>query len=364
MKKRQVALYDPYLDTLGGGERHILSILKVLEDYGYDLTIFWDTNLAQDIEEKLHIGLRNKLTFLPNMFSSDTSRLQKMRVLRTFDTFIYVTDGSYFYSPAKNNYIFCMVPDRNMYQMGLINKVKTYSATFIANSQFTQQRLNKWGIAARMLYPYVDEDYVRMDIKSMQKKPVILSVGRFFNHLHAKKQDEIINSFKKLKKTHKEFSSFKLILAGGLKKEDTEYFSTLEKMIADDSSIELKPNISYKELQQLYHTSLVYWHFTGYGVDENSTPQNVEHLGITPLEAMASGCITYCYNAGGPKEIINNGKNGFLFDNHEDLHKKMNWLITHKKELQIMRDEAKKTVKETFSYDIFTRNVKNIFNLS
>ena len=32
MKKNAIGLYDPYLDTLGGGERHILSILQALAE--------------------------------------------------------------------------------------------------------------------------------------------------------------------------------------------------------------------------------------------------------------------------------------------------------------------------------------------
>ncbi|EKE14265.1 MAG: hypothetical protein ACD_12C00601G0004, partial [uncultured bacterium] len=35
-KSKRIALYDPYLSTLGGGEKHILSILDVFAEQGYE----------------------------------------------------------------------------------------------------------------------------------------------------------------------------------------------------------------------------------------------------------------------------------------------------------------------------------------
>ncbi len=40
MKRKKAALYDPFLDVMGGGEKHILSILKVLEEKGFEIHIF------------------------------------------------------------------------------------------------------------------------------------------------------------------------------------------------------------------------------------------------------------------------------------------------------------------------------------
>jgi hypothetical protein len=43
---KKAALYDPYLDVMGGGEKHILSILQVLEHEGYEANVFWDHDLT------------------------------------------------------------------------------------------------------------------------------------------------------------------------------------------------------------------------------------------------------------------------------------------------------------------------------
>ena len=49
---KRAALYDPYLDILGGGEKHILSILKVLEDEGYEIIVV-DSESETETEEMI-----------------------------------------------------------------------------------------------------------------------------------------------------------------------------------------------------------------------------------------------------------------------------------------------------------------------
>jgi glycosyltransferase involved in cell wall biosynthesis len=96
----------------------------------------------------------------------------------------------------------------------------------------------------------------------------------------------------------------------------------------------------------------------GYEIDEKKFPEKVEHLGITPLEAMASGCLVYAYKAGGLKEIIQEGKNGFLFSNKDELFKTMNNIDERK--ISHIQMHAKKYVYDNFDYSIFAEQVKKI----
>jgi len=187
-------------------------------------------------------------------------------------------------------------------------------------------------------------------------------VGRFFSHLHSKKQDVIIKTFKKIKQKNSAFKNFELILAGGLKEEDKDYFNYLQKIAADDQSIILKPNISQNELYGLYQKAAFFWHFAGYGIDENKYPQKVEHLGITPLEAMATGCLTFCYNAGGPKILIKDGKRGFLFNDQNELIKKMTDIIADIKNQENIKKDAYDFVLKNFSYKVFKERVKKLID--
>jgi glycosyltransferase involved in cell wall biosynthesis len=357
MKRKKAALYDPYLDTLGGGERHILSIMKILEEEGYEITIFWDEDFTDKVKSSLNLEFKN-LSFKPNIFKT-SSAFQKYKELSNFDIFFYVTDGSYFFSGAKKNFIFSMVPNPALYKMSFMNKLKTRNQKFISNSQYTKNLLEKYGIQSDYIYPYLENTFLNIDVASLKKEKIILSVGRFFKHLHSKRQDAAIKFFQKLKKENELLKDFKLILAGGLLKQDEEYFRELEQLRNDDEDIILKPNIPFIQLLQLYEKSLIYLHCAGYEVDENKNPDLVEHLGITPLEAMCAGCIDICYRAGGLKEIIKDGENGFLFSNYEELNKKMSEVLTMKDSDTIQKN-AKKYIKETFSYPVFKTRVKEV----
>lgn len=352
MKRKTAALYDPYLDIMGGGERHILSILQALELEGYEISIYWDKNVSADIRTRLNLQFKH-LTFLPNIFSFP-SPIQKIQKLSSFDVFFYVTDGSYFFSSAKKNFVFCMVPNKKLYQMSLLNRIKTSNYKFISNSSYTKEWMKKWGVNSEVVYPYVSQELLDIDLAHTEKEKIILSVGRFFPHLHAKKHEEIIEAFGKFYEKHPDF---RLVLAGGVKNEDMGYFKSLENIASKHKNIVLKPNIAHEELVQLYRTSMFFWHFAGYGVDEEKNPDRVEHLGMTPLEAMAAGSIPFCYRAGGPKEIIQEGKNGYLFLTVFELLEKMERLLTDPQQCQPMKIAARQLIKNKFSYEAFKERV-------
>ena len=354
---KKVGIYDPFLDTLGGGEKYILSILEVFAEQGFEINIFWDKNLNKEIKDRFAFRFIDTSKYLPNIFKKNSSPLTTFQTLRSYDYFFYVTDGSYFFSGAKKNFIYAMIPDKKLYNQNLINRFKLNNYQFITHSIFTQKWLNKFGIKSTVIMPYLNNKLIKQNINLSKKEKIILSVGRFFSHLHSKRQDLIIRAFKDLKNKSKKFANYKLILVGGLKKEDQEYFNYLKKLAENDSSMIFKPNVGLNELYKLYELSNYFWHFTGYGVDEENHPEQVEHFGITPLEAMASGCLTFCYSAGGPKELITDGKNGFLFSNTDELIDKMIKIDLNKTLKEKIINYGKQFVKENFSYKVFKKNV-------
>lgn len=359
--KRKIALYNPYLDVMGGGERHILSVLKVFADHDYTPTIFWDKNVNPSIKNNLNLEFSEPIKYETNIFKKNATLLYKLQKLKEFDLFLYVTNGSYFFSSAKKNYVFCMVPLQEMYNMSALNKLKTLNYSFISNSHYTASWLKKWEITSDVLYPYIDDDFLNTDLNRQRKDKTIVIVGRFFRHLHAKRQDVAIKTFLQLKKIHPDFHDYTLILAGSVKSEDQDYYDELIALANSDKSIILKPNVPYQELLKIYKSARFYWHFTGYDVDENLHPEQVEHLGITPLEAMASGCVTFCYNAGGPREIITEGKNGYLFKSQSELVNKMQSILG--KDNKPLQMEAQNYVRTNFSYEVFKKNIMKIFNI-
>lgn len=182
MKIKKAAVYDPYLDILGGGERYILSILKVLEDKNFQTNVFWNQDINQEIQTKLNLHFKN-LFFLPNIFQNHNF-LQKTLSLKDYDIFLYITDGSYFFSLAHKNYIYAMVPVKKLYSLTLGNRLKLLNYKFITHSRFIKNYLSQFGIPSILIYPYIDNDYIDLDINNLNKDKVILSVGRFFKHLN------------------------------------------------------------------------------------------------------------------------------------------------------------------------------------
>jgi glycosyltransferase involved in cell wall biosynthesis len=359
MKRKKAGLYDPYLDTLGGGEKHIVSVLEVLDKKGYDVTLFWDEDLSKELQERFSLQFSH-LSFKKNIFRNETPFATKQNILAEYDIFFYVPDGSYFASAAKQTVVFCMVPDKQLYPQSLVAKLKTAPFTFIANSHYTQSWLSHWGISSEVLYPYLDDPYIHIDAESLYKKDIILSVGRFFGHLHTKQHPQVIESFKKLKKEHPSFEHYQLVLAGGVKDEDRTYFDELQQRVDGDESISLLPNIPFHRLFDLYKSSRFYWHFTGYGVDPEKHPEQVEHLGITPLEAMACGCLTMAYDAGGPRELIEHEKNGCLFKTEDELFSSMQTFHDNETKQYQMKLQAKRFIKQTFSRKQFEKRVTEV----
>ena len=60
-------------------------------------------------------------------------------------------------------------------------------------------------------------------------------------------------------------------------------------------------------------------------------PSESETFGNVVLEAMASGLTPICAAAGGPTDIVDHGRNGFLFTPgaHEEISSVLEWLIAH-----------------------------------
>ena len=373
---KKIGVYDPFLDTLGGGEKYILSIMDVFADLEYEINIIWDKDLTQEIKNRFAFRYINTWKWLPNVFRCHPERsrgiLNKISrlislarndnffsILKEYDYFFYVTDCSYFFSGAKKNFVYAMIPDKKLYSLSLINRLKLINYQFITHSTFTQKWLKKFGIKSTVIMPYLDNKLIKQDTSSFKKEKIILSVGRFFSHLHSKRQDLMIQTFKDLKNKSKEFADYKLILAGGLMKEDQKYFDRLKKLAGNDLSIIFEVNVSLDKLDKLYKLATYYWHFAGLGVDEEKNPEQVEHFGIAPLEAMASGCLTFCYSAGGPKELINDNKNGFLFTSSDELINKMIKINSNDVLKENVVSNGKQFVKENFSYQVFKNKIKD-----
>ena len=151
-----------------------------------------------------------------------------------------------------------------------------------------------------------------------KKKRVILSVGRFFAGEHNKRHDLLIAAFMALRETYD--GLVELHLAGSSLPEPAHQAHLLGlRRMAEGHPIVFHVNAPGAALTDLYREASVYWHAAGMGADLLAAPGQAEHFGISIVEAMSAGCVAMAFNAGGPREIITDGVDGFLWSDMDSL---------------------------------------------
>jgi GT2 family glycosyltransferase/glycosyltransferase involved in cell wall biosynthesis len=136
-----------------------------------------------------------------------------------------------------------------------------------------------------------------------QQRRTILSVGRFFAGGHNKRQDVVIEAFRRM--VERGLVGVELALAGAIHPSPAgrSRFYELQELAAG-LPCTLYPNIGREDLATLYGRSAVLIHAAGFGVDPDEFPESLEHFGITPIEAACFGCIPVVYGEGGPRDVI------------------------------------------------------------
>jgi glycosyltransferase involved in cell wall biosynthesis len=220
----------------------------------------------------------------------------------------------------------------------------------VVNSRFTKKWIDKeYPCESAVIYPPVDI----LSFKPKKKENLILYVGRFSQLEQSKRQDILLKAFKKL--YDQGGRNWKLILAGGSDVGRTQF---VDKLIKDAKSYPVKiiENPQFRQIKDLYAKAKLFWSAAGFGVSEKKEPQKVEHFGIAPVEAMAAGAVPLLYNAGGHKEIVRDGENGFLWSKIESLLEKTTELGKDQKLFNSISIRAKKD-SPRYSYDRFAKEV-------
>jgi len=337
----KIGIYNPYYNSLGGGERYVVT-LAAHWSASHDVDIFWDHPSILDEAEKRFALSLDRVHVVPNIFHS-RNWLRKFIVSRSYDVIFFLSDGSVPFSLAKHNILHFQVPFSKVSMP--VWKAVRYQAV-VCNSRFTKQNLDKHiKTPAVVIYPPVDP----ISESARKKTRTILSVGRFSGLYGAKKYDILLDAFRKIHK-QKKFHTWKYIIAGGLLKSDIGYFNEL-KLKAKGLPVEFYSNCPLHKLTSLYADASFYWHAAGYGETE---PAHMEHFGISTVEAMSTGCIPLVFAGGGQKEIIEDGKNGFLWKTTDELIKKTISLIRGAGSIDTLRRSVEIRAKD-FSQSRFTK---------
>jgi len=351
----RAGIFDPYLDILGGGERYMMSVAECLIKNGWEVDVFWNDRqlMKQKLEERFKLSL-GKVNFVQNIFALKTNLIQRWRLTHKYDFIFYLSDGSLPFLFAKKNVIHFQIPFHSGQRRGFLNKLKFQKISkVICNSKFTKKFVDReYGIESSVVYPPVAIG----EFEPGKKKNIILSVSRFSQVLHAKKQEVLLEAFRELRR--KGLKNWKLILAGGLGKRGEGYLGWLRRK-AKHLPVEFYVNVPFGKLKTLYAEAKIFWHAAGFEENEKLYPERMEHFGIVVVEAMAAGCVPVVIGKGGIPEIVDHRINGFLWQTKRDLVRQTLQLI---KSPGLMRKISLQSIKDSrkFSKDVFCRKIYEV----
>jgi glycosyltransferase involved in cell wall biosynthesis len=340
----KAAIYNPYLDTLGGGERYTTAVIAVLKEMGYDVYVEWKgTSIIKSLEERFNLSLTG-INFVNDVKKGDG-----------YDLCFWVSDGSIPLLRSRVNLLHFQIPFHGVGGKSLINKMKLFRISkIIANSFFTKKIVDKeYGVDSVVLHPPVAVD----EIKPGRKENIILYVGRFSKLKQSKGQEILIDCFKRLFRSG--VNNYRLIIAGGAGVGTGDFLEFLKKK-AQGLPIEIVENPSFKALTKLYSKAKIFWSAAGYGINERKNPEAVEHFGITVVEAMAAGVVPLVFNAGGFKEIVN-GKFGIIWNKKAELVRETKRLIADKSALLKYSQRCILRSRD-FSYQVFSQSFRKLLS--
>jgi len=340
---KKALVHNPYWDSMGGGERYCASVVKALLDTGWQVSLDWyDQTLPEKLEERFGIGI------------SQVKIVDKHQKGWGYDLCFWVSDGSIPLLFSKNNLLHMQIPFHGVGGARWLNQQKLKRIDHVVcNSNFTKAVIDReFKIASDVIYPPVDV----AKFHAGEKEKIILYVGRFSQLKQNKNQEFLIDFFSGLSK-QSAMLGWRLILAGGSGVGDGGFLDNLKKK-AKGVQIEFVENPDFLTLSDLYAKAKIFWSAAGFGSDENSTPEVMEHFGITLVEAMASGCIPVVYNGGGHKEIVND-EFGFLWNTKEELEE-IFVKITEEENINLFM--AQKAMEKAREYDasIFENQLKKL----
>lgn len=355
----KIGIYDPYLDTLGGGEKYMLSIAECLSKE-HDVDIFWDEkHIKQKVEEWFGLDL-DGIHFVRNIFSSKVSLYDRLFSTKKYDFIIFLSDGSIPFVLSK---LILHFQQPLKIRAGWLKPLKLLRIDrIIYNSNYTKNFIDRQvKKESVVLYPPIDDRALLLDesLSKGKKENVILTVGRYSrlpDGSDIKKHHILIDKFKHMVQNGLKGWQFVLIVSN--LPQDKGHVDNLEKQ-TQGYPITFYRNVSNKEIVRWYKKAKIYWHASGFGEDLEKHPERAEHFGISTAEAMGAGVVPVVINAGGQREIVADGENGFLWNTLSELEEKTRKLIENEKLRLQLAENAKESVKR-FNKERFCKEVNQI----
>ncbi len=329
LRRPRLAVYDHAFHLIGGAQKYGLTMTAALQDL-FDITLIANKEVRHENFRDWYgldlSGCAIRVIKIPFFEQTGATFLDPAMVTTKVENPFHLVSresGAYdfFVNNSMNEMVFplsnisllvCHFPER-------IPRSFFYADQYdqvIYNSRYTAVWVERmWKFKPHHhIYPPVD---LEGPGAAVAKQKLILSVARFEPE-GTKRQREMIEAFLRLDRLHPEMvDGWRFILVGGSEPKN-RYLDELTRLVKDipRKNVELKVNIPAAELHALYGEASIFWHLCGVVHDH---PSEVEHFGMTTVEAMANRAVPVVYDGGGLREIVDSGVDGFRVRTTGDL---------------------------------------------
>ena len=351
----RIGIFDHWSTGLGGGQL-VAAQMAVQLSRGHEVELihcgegYSLSSLAKAVEvdlsrvrERVVSNSHKSFLNLPGQASSLAYLRDRLRADRKltelYDLFIYSGQGVPPFSSARKGLIYCHFPLEGypgstpssaeaFKRRSLLSRWMRLAAydclwryrmsgyqAILANSMFTAHWIKQvWKKEAEVVYPPVS-----LQVPEVEKRNVIVSIGRFVDSPNMKNHRQQLNAFAKL--LGKIGSGWELNLIGfcTCAPKAVTYLEELRRD-AKDMPVNFVVNAERSEVLRHLAEAKLFWYTAGMS-DANGTtaPGKMEHFGIATVEAMLAGCVPLTPAHGGQVEIVEHGLSGYLYRNTEQL---------------------------------------------
>ena len=340
---KYAAVYTPFEFSPGGGEKVTLYAIKVLQSLGYHVTFFLrhhGCSSSSCIQHTAEILVVRGIDFnLLEIVKIDPYQAEERYIhykAAEFEVYwsIGITKIPAIFGLGRHlNLYTCQFPydikspisEEDLSILSSYQTILSYSnfaqlwTKKLLSSSFQTLTASNLSIPSlQVLFPPTiersvsPEDMVTFSALKFQDQELhIAMLGIFFLGRQNKGHRYGIRAMKSL--LVKTEVPIRLHLMGAVQPGHEGHLENLRKE-SEGLPITFHIGASSAEVATILKKSLLFWHMTGVDQpsDDTADPASLEHFGISIVEAMWYGCIPIVLNRGGPVEIVEHGKSGFV----------------------------------------------------
>lgn len=289
-----VLVYNAHLDTLGGGERVTYALMRQLG--AADVQPVLAAPLAPPPDRAAALGFPTDIDVVEMPVGRFTT------ASRDHDATIWIGNGVPRPSLARGRLALVHFPMSPISVNPVRRAAQRWSLAHTRVVVYSRYVLGhvcrRWGTGADVIPPPVVVNVAG----AAPKEDLILSVGRFFQGDHSKRQDVLLDTYAALPDDFRR--RWALVLAGAGAGDKPEHRAYLRRVRtrADDLGATVIVDAPAAQLATLYGRASLYWHAAGYEADADGGQG--EHFGLSVVEAMGAGAVPLVYADGGPAEVV------------------------------------------------------------